>query len=31
MGHARIETTRRYAAPSADDLEKALSALPVDN
>ena len=30
MGHARIETTRRYAAPSADDLERAILSLPVD-
>lgn len=31
MGHARIETTRRYSAPSADDLERAIASLPVDD
>jgi site-specific recombinase XerD len=30
MGHARLETTRRYAAPSADDLQRAVGRLPVD-
>jgi len=30
MGHARLETTRRYSAPSADDLERAIGRLPVD-
>ena len=30
MGHARLETTRRYSAPSADDLERAVASLPVD-
>jgi integrase/recombinase XerC len=30
MGHARIETTRAYAAPSAEDMERALEALTVD-
>jgi integrase/recombinase XerC len=30
MGHARLETTRRYSAPSADDLERAIASLPVD-
>jgi site-specific recombinase XerD len=30
MGHARLETTRRYSAPSADDLERAVGRLPVD-
>ena len=31
MGHARLETTRRYSAPSADDLERAIGRLPVDD
>jgi site-specific recombinase XerD len=31
MGHARIETTRRYAAPSEEDMEKAILRLPVDD
>jgi integrase/recombinase XerC len=30
MGHARLKTTRRYLAPSADDLERAIASLPVD-
>ena len=30
MGHARLETTRRYSAPSEDDLERAIASLPVD-
>jgi site-specific recombinase XerD len=30
MGHARLETTRAYTQPSQADLERALSALPVD-
>ncbi len=30
MGHSRLETTRRYSAPSADDLERAIASLPMD-
>lgn len=30
MGHSRIETTRRYSAPSDEDMEKAILRLPVD-
>lgn len=30
MGHARIETTRRYALPTAADRQAAIDALPVD-
>jgi site-specific recombinase XerD len=30
MGHARLETTRSYTQPTAEDLERALDALPVD-
>lgn len=30
MGHARLETTRGYTRPTAEDREKALALLPVD-
>jgi integrase len=30
MGHARLETTRAYTRPTAEDREKALDLLPVD-
>jgi integrase/recombinase XerC len=30
VGHARLETTRAYTRPTAEDREKALDLLPVD-
>ncbi len=30
LGHARLETTRSYTRPSAEDRERALDMLPVD-
>jgi hypothetical protein len=30
MGHARLETTRAYTRPTAEDRAKALVLLPVD-
>jgi integrase/recombinase XerC len=30
MGHARLDTTRRYTRPTAEDRAKALDLLPVD-
>ncbi len=30
LGHARLETTRLYTRPSAEDRAKAISLLPVD-
>ncbi|MCQ9165553.1 tyrosine-type recombinase/integrase [Arthrobacter sp. STN4] len=31
MGHARLETTRRYTLPTAADSQSAINALPTDN
>ncbi|MGZ4664728.1 MAG: hypothetical protein ACXV5Q_06675 [Frankiaceae bacterium] len=31
MGHARVETTRSYSLPTADDRERAINSLPTDH
>jgi len=30
MGHARLETTRGYALPTAADRQRAINSLPID-